>query len=525
MKDLFLMVGPPGTGKTTQLLSFLEGEIEVLGPARVSLCTFTRDATREAIARIERQFGFEREQLPWVRTIHSIAYRLLGLDRKNIMTSKAWHEFAERYSYAFSDGEQREDEPYEPPRQTEDDVLRAAHDWGRVRRLSPAETASRWPASLDRARFAEYVTRYEGYKAETGKLDFTDMLEEALVAGNAPPVDVAAVDEAQDLSPLQIEVVGRWFSSCERVYVAGDDDQAIFSFAGADPAWMIALSKAHETAVLDQSHRVPARVHQVADRIISRNRRRIPKTYRARAEAGEVDRLQLADAVASIDGVSTFVLARNKCFLESVARDLLARWVPYVLERGPGPNPLGSPKIVRAVATAASISRNENISADDLSAFLEFVPSTGGAVKRGFKTRVKEKESGLVSPVELRENMPQVLDAMRLHGPVSVMLRRPQPEREYLQRLLDRNAGRLPKPHVRLTTIHGSKGREADTVVVIPDMARASFREYMGTGAEGHESENRVAYVAVTRAKRRLVLCEPESSMAYEYPRYERLSK
>jgi DNA helicase-2/ATP-dependent DNA helicase PcrA len=71
---------------------------------------------------------------------------------------------------------------------------------------------------------------------------------------------------------------------------------------------------------------------------------------------------------------------------------------------------------------------------------------------------------------------------------------------------------------IRLTTIHGAKGREADTVVVVPDMSRASYREYTDRSGRGFEAENRVAYVAVTRAKRRLLFVNPRTRRYYNYP-------
>ena len=54
-------------------------------------------------------------------------------------------------------------------------------------------------------------------------------------------------------------------------------------------------------------------------------------------------------------------------------------------------------------------------------------------------------------------------------------------------------------------------------VVVCSDMANKSYEAYTAT-PEGREQENRLAYVAVTRAKRVLVLARPETQKAYRYP-------
>ena len=69
-------------------------------------------------------------------------------------------------------------------------------------------------------------------KRENGLLDFTDMLREY---GTALPIDICIVDEAQDLSSLQYQHGNTsLLPSAREVYIAGDDDQAIFGWAGAD---------------------------------------------------------------------------------------------------------------------------------------------------------------------------------------------------------------------------------------------------------------------------------------------------
>jgi superfamily I DNA/RNA helicase len=65
--------------------------------------------------------------------------------------------------------------------------------------------------------------------------------------------------------------------------------------------------------------------------------------------------------------------------------------------------------------------------------------------------------------------------------------------------------------------MHASKGREAPTVIILPDMTSRTYKAYtMGTRAEV-EAENRVAYVAITRTQNRLIVCLPESPRSYPY--------
>ena len=69
------------------------------------------------------------------------------------------------------------------------------------------------------------------------------MLEQFLIKGDIPTLDVMFVDEAQDLSPLQWAVVRKLAERAKRIYVAGDDDQAIYKWAGADVDYLIENSK------------------------------------------------------------------------------------------------------------------------------------------------------------------------------------------------------------------------------------------------------------------------------------------
>jgi len=102
-------------------------------------------------------------------------------------------------------------------------------------------------------------------------------------------------------------------------------------------------------------------------------------------------------------------------------------------------------------------------------------------------------------------------------SPLDVLVKLKKSHRDYLQRLLNR-FGRIPEPKVKLSSIHGAKGREADTVIVSAEMTRRTYTESVEGGQEGAEAENRCAYVAASRAKTSLRLVEPSSPMFYPYP-------
>ena len=84
----------------------------------------------------------------------------------------------------------------------------------------------------------QYHESLKIFKKENGLLDFTDMLERC---ETSLPVDICIVDEAQDLSSLQYRMAIAASQEASEVYIAGDDDQAIFGWAGADVSKFLSL--------------------------------------------------------------------------------------------------------------------------------------------------------------------------------------------------------------------------------------------------------------------------------------------
>ena len=101
-----------------------------------------------------------------------------------------------------------------------------------------------------------------------------------------PNFDVVFVDEAQDLSLMQWDMVKTIWNRTTDNYIAGDDDQAIFKWAGADVDSFIALDG--KFINLTQSYRIPAKIHNVAMKIIGKINNRIPKLWKPKMKQGKV---------------------------------------------------------------------------------------------------------------------------------------------------------------------------------------------------------------------------------------------
>ena len=97
-----LILGPPGTGKTTRLLDILDEELQRVDPTKIAFVSFTKRAALEATQRACERFGFDQKELPYFRTLHSLAFQRLGLRREEVMQSKDYRLIGKHLGLEFS---------------------------------------------------------------------------------------------------------------------------------------------------------------------------------------------------------------------------------------------------------------------------------------------------------------------------------------------------------------------------------------------------------------------------------------
>lgn len=494
-----IIIGPPGTGKTTTLLGMVEQELDRgTAPEAIGFVSFTRRAAAEARDRAREKFGLDKDRFVWFRTLHSLCFRALGMTSGDVMEGRRLEEFADWIGIRVTTrGRDIEQEGHSFGNERGDRILQM-ENIARVR-----EIPLRLQYDLDSDQLSwwevERVSRALAEFKETKNLhDYTDMLRIFAQQSWTPPLEVLFVDEAQDLSMLQWHVVRKLASSCRRLVIAGDDDQAIYNWAGAAAAHFVGMEG--DVRVLGQSWRVPMRVQQVASGIISQVRNRREKTWAPRDEQGEVRQIGLRDV--DFQAQELLVLARNAMYLNDVQSRI--RSAGYMYERN------GSPSISdrrrRQLLTWEGLRRGEAQPADDVRRVYEEMSSysvkrgTGG-VARGYKELRAFPADAMVTMQDLVAQG----GLMRTDVWHDAMDRIPQIEREYVRACLRRGEKMSRSPRIRLSTIHGSKGGEAEEVVVLPDMAPRTHREALLTP----EDEARVWYVAATRARQTLTIVRP----------------
>lgn len=491
-----LILGGPGCGKTTRLLGIMEEELaRGVRPERLAFVSFTKKAVGEASARAQTKFSLSERELPYFRTIHSLAYRLLGVTRGEMMQHKHWDELGAALGYTFSRYVNAHDGAA-PAGRERGDLLRFIEQLARARCVSMDEQIHASREEVTPQELARYLSTLAGYKRDAGVMDFTDLLERYVNEGQPAPVDVAIIDEAQDLSRLQWQMIKRVFAGVARIYVAGDDDQAIFTWSGADIDTFLSLKGERE--VLGVTHRLPQSIYDYSQSIVSRLSQRFEKAATPRAEQGALHRLADWQQAPVGEGGSWMLLARNSFLLAPVKEWLHGAGMPYATVFGSSVDA----KHLRAIIAWEKLRKGEALPASAVREVYDLMEVT-----HGHKTLPKVEADELLT----------LLDLLTFHGCLTnapwfdALTKIPARDRVYYQAIKRRGESLARPPRIYVGTIHSVKGGEADNVALLPDMTQRTWDSY----ERDRDAEHRTFYVGATRAKQALWLVAPTTTRSY----------
>jgi DNA helicase-2/ATP-dependent DNA helicase PcrA len=468
-------------------------------PDRIGYFSFTRRAAEEAVTRASTKFNLTPRQLPHFRTLHSLAFRALGLSSKDVFEGRKVWAFADWARIRVSGKTSSEDGTL-AGFEIGDRIL-FLENLARIRCVPLRQQYDEWgDDGLDWNEVCRVLNALKAFKTRHALLDFTDMIAEFLRSNLTVDLDSLIVDETQDLSPLQWRMVRHLASTVKSFAVAGDDDQAVYRWAGADVDTFVNLPG--DSQVLGQSYRVPAAVQALADSVITPVHRRRPKKWAPRAAAGGVSNAEhLGDVDLggkwAGDVQPTLILARNTYILrEQVEPELRRMGVLYEWRDRPSLNRA----TVETVVAWEHLRAGKSVEADRVRSIYALM-SPGRGVERAHRELPGVPGDHDLTLGELTQKHGLLTQAI-WHEALDKL---PPEDVAYIVAARQRGEHLLGRARVRLSTIHAAKGGEAEHVVLFREMARRTYDEME---SEGGDDERRVWYVAVTRARERLTVVE-----------------
>jgi len=475
--------GPPGTGKTTKLINYVKTFYKLGTPLdKIGYFAFTTKAATEATNRmLDAYKHLQKKDLKNFRTLHSLAFNRLGMKKAQVMQDEHYEDIGRKLGIevtVYSNGQ--ETTGFVDSNSEYFNLINAA----RIKEISIEDEYNTGMYSYELEKNLLHILEKElnNYKDSFKLYDFTDMIEKFNVAKLCPKYDVVFVDEAQDLSPIQWKMVDILRENSKYVILAGDDDQAIYGWAGADVLKFIA-TQAKKDIILPQSYRVPRSVQAIADKILDRipEDRRVKKNWKARDEEGMADHItSIEDAPLHIG--DWLVLARTNDRLEKL-KPFLKDMGIYFQYKG---RKSFTTSLFRSILNYTRWqNKGEKLSLSELKDIFECTQS---------HHMVKEERL-----YDLKEfgfsNTERWYEVFKANPDECLYVREMLRQEEELQK----------DARVQLSTIHSAKGGQATNVLLILDNTK-TIREATEKSLVKEDEEHRVWYVGVTRTKQNLYI-------------------
>ena len=487
-----IVLGPPGTGKTTTLLNKVDDYLKQTDPDKIGYFAFTQKAAHEARDRAIKKFNLTEDDLPYFRTLHSLAFRKLGLKKDQVMQPRHYKDLGKKLGFPVTYADYQEDQG---GIFTSDSEYLRIIQLAQLRNITPEQQfdLQEHTQDLERDQLRIIHNELARYKKEYNLIDFNDMILDFIKSDKSPNFDVVFIDEAQDLSLMQWDMTKTIWDKTEDTFIAGDDDQAIFKWAGADVDSFIALQDQMINLPLIQSHRIPMKVHRLAMGIINRIRNRIDKTWQPRTAQGSLHRHFDVDSVDMSKG-DWLVLARTKFMLKEI-EDVLYRKGLYYENR----YKRNYEKDLQEAATDwEHLRQGQLLSYKQIEKISKYM-----GPNHWEKEKIKGMTKGSFYGIDQLTNDYGLktkkvwYESLEDAGTTRI---------EYLRKMRANGEQLNKKPRIELSTIHAAKGGEAQNVVLLTDLTRTTMEGY----ERNPDDENRLFYVGATRTKENLHIIEPK---------------
>lgn len=561
-----LLLAVPGSGKTTTLVARLGYMIreKQIPPENILVITFTRSAAADMQRRYASFFGAESAERIQFSTINSFCYSVVLYYAKMYRRKKPADEtnspgiIRMLYSKVYGGFS------------NENDVKELAQTITYIKNMQLSEEQIRELKTSGSSLAVEKMYRaYQEYLKENYLMDYDDQILFAhQLLSNLKPVrehfrtqfPYVCVDEAQDTSKIQHEVIRLLAGESRNLFMVGDEDQSIYGFRAAYPKALMDFRKNYPGAdvmFLETNYRSAKRITELAAKFISGNKNRYEKKMQpARKDAGVaevvtlkrramqyqwlVERLQSAGEDTAVlyrnnDSAIPVLYALQKAGISCRRRNMdtlffqnrVVQDAVKIMQFALHPDSKDlfwdlyykfGVRITKKAAYVASRHPSRR-SADPLLHALEVSDELGQkkredvrALRMKFQRMRQRNLAGeAISAIRFRMDYKNA-DSEKLF--LLQALADPDETIEHFLLKLDELEQTFSRPqssgqedaHVILSTIHASKGLEYPAVVLIDAAA-----DILPAADNDPEEERRIFYVGMTRARDSLILLDYEN--------------
>jgi len=529
-----LIDGAPGAGKTYQLRRRLEKEAATgVGLTDFYWLNFTNSGREDVEPEIRDVFAGEDtdgdiDPEDRAKTFHGLALSLVmgdGAVDRDVFDEQVIQQNGNNGPVdPFADFCRRQGLKYDPnesdPKKLLSGVEQTKHTGNTLFAINDYLTATYKPPEkwhhagittrIPNGRVPDLLEKWDKYKRAPPEKDFRlfehgDYIEYAADRGLTPSVDVLFIDEFQDLAPAEYRLFKLWRDQgpVSEMYIAGDPNQAIYSFRGGSP-YYFQNTAVDDVDQLTNSRRCPARIAAVAGAVLEAHAETDPRGFTGLESGGTVrwssftEKASLRDAaIAATDRYQStpgvLFLTRTNRQLHRLTRDLRDVGVPF--------ETLGS--------------RRGVWSDDDLVDMLEVLNGLAAGAGSFDACAVRTLRDALTDPVGHAKTFGEVAlgedvrDLFARYPSASAIVDRlelPEWKRDVLQSAVRANAAVAPG-EVQVGTVHTAKGLEAPAVYLFTASTDRIVSNYHRQPEKAAE-EHRVYYVGTTRASAELHLVD-----------------
>ena len=467
MPKVTKIYGPPGTGKTEKLIRRAMAYIRIGTPINsIGYFAFTRKAAHEARDRmLSKNPQYKKKELRYFQTLHSLAFHTLGLREENVMQDYHYNDLGKILSIRVNAKKDADASPY----------LSCDNEYFQIILKAKEKGISVWDeyctgehsSNVEPDLLKHIEVNYNQYKVNNNLIDFADMIKKFLSKPElCPSFNTVFIDEAQDLSPIQWDMYDLLKNNSKNVYLAGDDDQAIYGWAGADVDRFI--KEPAKEKVLSKSRRIPIAVQEISEVITERIQGlRATKNYLPRNEQGLCSKINSLENVDLYNG-KWLILTRTISRAKEICDLLKVKGLYHENKHRKSYDT----KLYKAIINHSKWLNGEDIPDTALEDIKEYMG------ERELKKDLKWYECFDTASAD---------------------------EKIYI-RLMRSNGEKLSnEARIKVSTIHAAKGGECENVILVLDNAK-KIREATAHSIIKRDEEHRVWYVGCTRAKRNLYL-------------------